>query len=345
MSVKIIVDRAGFDDFYGVFNTDKILDKEEIEKLFDKPSYQKMVELFGADVKFTEKAEFGKEVDFTKKEPWVALFYEAYKLYLNGSQMGEDADPVERNIINAVLWALNNLDKLNENVDELIKIINRAQFVEKALNYLPTIEADVHLKIGLYIFMNNACVEDDEMLLDVSFASKLDENELNDLLAHEMHHYLKQQIKGIYKSPKEGYKDITNSLFMLENEGTADMCSFEGLSSVYELLGFAEKGVMKDVLTNSTAYLKQFSNMLKNKLISNDDSINLTNFLLTNQIMHPLGYTMASKIESVLGIEELRNCVGRPLEFLLKYQEAINKTSGEKIFGSETIAKLKEIYE
>ena len=67
MSVKIIVDRAGFDYFYGVFNTDKILDKEEIEKLFDKPSYQKMVELFGADVKFTEKAEFGKEVDLPKR--------------------------------------------------------------------------------------------------------------------------------------------------------------------------------------------------------------------------------------------------------------------------------------
>ena len=30
-----------------------------------------MVEPFGADVKFTEKAEFGKEIDFYQKEPWV----------------------------------------------------------------------------------------------------------------------------------------------------------------------------------------------------------------------------------------------------------------------------------
>jgi len=48
-----------------------------------------MVKFFGADAKFTEKEEFGKEVNFTKKEPWVALFYEAYKLHLNPLQMTE----------------------------------------------------------------------------------------------------------------------------------------------------------------------------------------------------------------------------------------------------------------
>jgi len=31
----------------------------------------KVVELFGADVNFTEKAEFGKEIGFYQKEPWV----------------------------------------------------------------------------------------------------------------------------------------------------------------------------------------------------------------------------------------------------------------------------------
>ena len=71
MSVKITVDSTGFDDFYGFFNTERTLSKDDVDKLFDKQSYQKMVEPFGADVKFTEKAEFGKEVGFYQKEPWV----------------------------------------------------------------------------------------------------------------------------------------------------------------------------------------------------------------------------------------------------------------------------------
>jgi hypothetical protein len=36
MSVKIIVDRAGFDDFYGLFNTERVLSKGDIDKFFDK---------------------------------------------------------------------------------------------------------------------------------------------------------------------------------------------------------------------------------------------------------------------------------------------------------------------
>jgi len=33
-----------------------------------------------------------------------------------------------------------------------------------------------------------------------------------------------------------------------KNEGIADMCSFEGLSFIYEWLGFTEKGFMRLVL-------------------------------------------------------------------------------------------------
>jgi len=40
MSVKITVDSTGFDDFYGFFNTERTLSKDDVDKLFDKPSYQ-----------------------------------------------------------------------------------------------------------------------------------------------------------------------------------------------------------------------------------------------------------------------------------------------------------------
>gem|GEM_PF-2363780 len=71
----------------------------------------------------------------------------------------------------------------------------------------------------------------------------------------------------------------------------------------------------------------------------------LGDILPDNFYLPSLGYSIASKIEKVFGIEELRNCVGNPLQFLVKYEEALYQSSHEGIFDEELIERLEEIYE
>ncbi|MTI65894.1 MAG: hypothetical protein FH753_04750 [Firmicutes bacterium] len=217
MKVKINLETKGFKCFYDLFNTKIILEKKDVGKLFDTPSYEKMIDLFGHNVGLTEK------------EQWIDLFYKAYKLYLSKNENSEE-DPVKKSVVESVLWALNNFEYLNKHVDRIEEIISREDFMKNTLKYLPKINYDIEINIALYIFMYNACVEKGVVVLDASFATLLSDSQLNALLSHELHHYLKDNCQ----KPKEGYEEITNALFALENEGMADMCSFEDICFIYE---------------------------------------------------------------------------------------------------------------
>src|SRR5690606_18913207 len=100
--------------------------------------------------------------------------------------------------------------------------------INRALRYLPKIEGNIELNFYYYIFMYNACVEENIVLLDLPFAKKLNEVQLTALLAHEMHHYLKDYL-NLSEYSKNAFNDVTLTLWALENEGIADMCSFESL--------------------------------------------------------------------------------------------------------------------
>ncbi|NBI05408.1 DUF5700 domain-containing putative Zn-dependent protease [Senegalia massiliensis] len=328
MKVSINFKTDGVIDFYNIFNTKNILKKKDIVNLFDKYSYEKLLELFG------------KNVDLIEKDQWINLFHKAYILYLNNSKENVEENPVKSSIIQSVLWTLNNIENLNKNVDRIEKIINRQAFIKETLKYLPNINSDIEINIELYVFMYNACVEKSVVLLDVSFATLLTEDQLNALLSHELHHYLKENCQ----KPKKGYNEVGKALFALENEGIADMCSFKDICFIYEYFGFMEKGILKDCLENPDRYMREFIKLLRDKLILNKD-IKLNNFLMTNQIVHPLGYSIAKYIENTFGIDELRNCAGKPLNFLLKYNDAVKKNLHKELLDQETIQKLKEIYD
>ncbi|MTI65893.1 MAG: hypothetical protein FH753_04745 [Firmicutes bacterium] len=83
--------------------------------------------------------------------------------------------------------------------------------------------------------------------------------------------------------------------------------------------------------------------MLRDRLVLNKD-IKLNSFLMRNQIVHPLGYSIGKHIEDMFGIDELRNCAGKPLEFLLKYNDALKKDINEELLDEEMKEKLNNIY-
>jgi len=67
---------------------------------------------------------------------------------------------------------------------------------------------------------------------------------------------------------------------------------------------------------NVTKYTRDYFEMVKAKLDQREPSLQLHQYLMANQIVHPLGYSMACEIENTLGHEELLSCVGKPVEFV-----------------------------
>ena len=330
MEITINQNKEGINEFIKVFKTNSIVEKLQIEELFNTKAYKKLVALFGKNIGLSEKAQ------------WIDLFYEAYNLHIKAqSYSGEDVS--KKNIIAPVIWAIKNVDELDSYTNKIMNIINGKEYIRKALKYLPSIDCDVEININYYIFMYNAAVEENQILIDIAFANELNSVQLNDLLAHEIHHYLKGCI-NIYKEPKEGYDDLTLTLRALENEGTADMCSFEGLNYIYEHFGWMEKGQLEKVLSSFNEYIEMLNDRFQEKLINNNKSISLYSFIMNNQIVHPLGYKMASEIKNYLGIEALRQTVGKPVQFLLSFNDAFEESTGKRAFDHRVIEKLRLLY-
>lgn len=331
MNISINHNIDGVKDFIEVFKTYPSISKTGIELLLNTKSYEKLISLFGKNIGLAEKTQ------------WEEIFYDAYKLSLEDKQYA-GSDIIKKNIIEPIIWAIKNISELYKYTEKIERIVEKKEFIRKALKYLPTINCDIEINFNYYIFMNNAAVENNQILIDVGFANQLSEVQLNDLLAHEIHHYLKDYL-NIYKQPQNSYNDITLSLFTLENEGIADMCNFESQKYIYEKFGWMEKGLLMDILKNSNKYINQLNNILKIKLVENNDHVNIYEFLMQNQIVHPLGYKMASTIEEYLGLDELRDCVGNPLKFILKFNKAYEIENSKKAFGNEVIEKLCFIYD
>jgi len=330
MEITINQNKQGIEEFIKVFKTNSIVEKLKIEELFNTKAYKKLVALFGKNIGLSEKSQ------------WVDLFYEAYNLNLiSQNYFGEDV--IKKNIISPVIWAINNVDELDSYTNKIMNIINGREYIRKALKYLPSIDCDVKININYYIFMYNAAVEENEILMDIAFANELNSFQLNDLLAHEIHHYLKGYI-DIDGEPKDGYDDLTSTLRALENEGTADMCSFDGLNYIYEHFGWMEKGQLEKVLSNFNDYIEMLNQSFKDKLINNNNSISLYSFIMNDQIVHPLGYKMASEIKSYLGIEALKQTVGKPVQFLLSFNDAFEESTGKRAFDHRVIEKLRLLY-
>jgi len=334
MEIKLSIDTSGLESFNKIFNFSETISRERIDQLFDTPMYIQFVYDFGENIK-----------ELAQKDTWVDLFWEAYRLFESGSVNVTEEDPYKRNIIASVLWALEHREILPERTEWLIANINGRRYLEKSLQYLPTSNSDINIKVNLLMFMNNAFVQNGQIYVDVAFASQLTDEQFDDLLAHEMHHFLKDYSGCQYPRAKQGYEDLAFSLFALENEGIADMCSFEGLSFIYEWLGFTEKGFMKVVLGNVTKYLRDYFEMVKTKLDQKESPLQLHQYLMENQIVHPLGYSMASEIENTLGHGELLSCVGKPIEFARKYVEAVSKNTGEILLDDDTFSGLENIYQ
>lgn len=158
------------------------------------------------------------------------------------------------------------------------------------------------------------------------------------------YYYLQNYLDIREGQPKEEYLDVIRPLRKLVSEGIADMCNFKSLIYIYEGFGWMKKGSLNNTLSNVEKYTNDLANLLSDRIVNKSTNVNINNFIYNNNNIHPIGYTMAIEIENVLGINELRACVGKPIRFIEKFNEAFQIKNNKKIFSETLLENLYKIY-
>jgi hypothetical protein len=179
-----------------------------------------------------------------------------------------------------------------------------------------------------------------EATYDVTLAYALGLENTKGMIAHELHHMARNEKYGSWTELK-GLKFI---LTTLEAEGIADMV-FSIHSSTLDCQELPIVQMMmqsKEAYTRVDEILRGFDELVSNAY-PREPSKNKLYRLFTKNAYHPVGHTMARRIEDCLGRDQLINALGKPLEFFEAHQRsAIN--SGGHIFSENASRAFRETF-
>lgn len=304
MKINIIHDRRCIDEFIRIFKQTSFNTKASIDELLNSPAYQMLIK------------DIGENFDLATTSQWSELVYQA----VGDCMISDDVSFFNKLVISSIQTALANIETLNQKTEELIQFIEKQSFIEKAKYYLPECEQEATVTIVYSIFMKNAAVENQKVYLDIPFTYLLTEPQLNDFLAHEFHHYLKDACQVCY--PNYNYlPNLMHFLKILENEGVANLCNFASLESIYRILGIDYGASMAERIKTIDKDFDYFFDLLKAQLAHPQTSISFQDEFVTTFTYIPMSYIMAKTIIDQFGVAHLRTLIGNPIAFLKSFME------------------------
>ncbi len=297
MNIIVKQNRDGIDKFIKTF---KGLETPDIYELLRSEQYDFFIKNAGEN--------------FLKPETrdWYDIFSSAYKTFMYKKKIPTE-DFFEGLIYKSIQNGLYDLDELSKATNNIINILKDKKFIHKSLKFLPKIDEEIVIDVRYLVFAQNAVQEGDVIFIDVPFFSQLNEEELNDIMAHEAHHFLKKYIKTYYYGNSR-YPRTNHFIKTLENEGVANLCNYTSLDRMYHMLGIFEGRSVIEELQKVDEYLIKFFSSLINNIGEKKDS-NYQEFLYDFSYI-PMSYFMADKIQKILGVNVLINKVGNPYLFI-----------------------------
>lgn len=329
-SMEVKIDDTGIIEFINCVN-EKSFTKEKIAQLFECTGYRRLVDIGGANI------------GVNSNEEWINIFYEALNFSNDKIESLSNEclnDFLKYNIYKTVNSAARSINKLKISADKIISEINSKAFIDVTRQFIKDRENLNEITINLVVFMDNCFAIGDQMILDVQFLGKVDNETIRTILAHELHHMLREKFVIDYKFDTK-YRDISRILHWLESEGIADMCSLHITGKKYEDLGFIEKGDMEFMFNNVDSYLSKINDMFFDILNDKPYDKKFYNRFVRRSAYHPVGNTMARRIKDILGVEVLKECVGDKLRFLLEYQRASKQAENIFSFNIDVIEGIK----
>lgn len=326
MEISLTHDYSCINDFIDSFKDKPKVSESDIISFISKSTYQTLINDIGMNFSLYD----GKD--------WIEIFNLSYKYFESDSFLKSKDFFVDLAIM-SIIDAFKNIDNLLDCTKEIIQILDEKEFIEKAKYYLPSLSKEVNVTVVYSVFMRNAVVENNKIYIDIPFAKLLSTSQLNDLLSHELHHYLKEfcDSKIIYN---KNSNSIENFLRMLENEGIANLCNFKSIYPIYKLLGLKVNDCIDTELEKVDEYMISFLNLLEKNLVIDNFDISFDNEFIHSLKYIVMSYHMAKTILGICGIEVLRGLVGKPIPFFVKYLDCSNLNLNNRYLSEKSISKL-----
>lgn len=326
MSIIVKHDYSCINDFIDTFKDKPTISETDIINFVSKPSYQALIK------------DIGRNFSLDSSKDWIEIFNFSYNSFASNSLLKSKGFFVDLAMM-SIIDAFKDIDNLLNYTKEVIGILDEKEFVERAKYYLPSLNKDVSVTVVYSVFMRNAVVENNKIYIDIPFTQLLSKSQLNDLLSHELHHYLKE-----FCVPKIVYSKNSNSiesfLRMLENEGVANLCNLESIYPIYRLLGLNVSACIDSELAKVDEYMISFLKLLERNLASTNVAVSFKDKFIENLKYIVMSYHMANTILDLCGIEVLRSLVGNPIPFFIKYLDCSNLNLNNKYLSEKSISKL-----
>lgn len=225
-------------------------------------------------------------------------------------------------------WVKNSIGKFENIREKMSAIFNPCEISDISMQYLPPMGCITPPPVAVVIFALDARGYE-PIVLDMSTLDVFGEESWTLLLAHEFHHYYRNQLVmqntanpnpveaevfwALNQLHLEGVADQINMPYLLENEPSD--ATLGKLKEKYEML-----------LEEAPAQLAKFDTIILS--IASGDQVEPSE--LKREIRgalpmagHPAGYHMANVIKNVFGKERLIAHVADPFAFLDDYQKAL----------------------
>jgi len=200
-----------------------------------------------------------------------------------------------------------------------------AALTAAAQSFLPTTKFDPP-RVALLVFSPDGRGYD-PIVIDVSLAELLPGNGLELMVAHEFHHFYRNQLKqGWPEDPTDKDGVLLWALDQLQGEGIADQINVPGFLD-YEgdgpLAGARDryKALLARAPESLAAFDMTVQKIAAGKITTEEEAQQAVRMALPMSA-HPTGYYMANVIIQALGKERLIKHVADPFQFIRDYNEA-----------------------
>lgn len=327
-----VFDFSGVEQFMNIssiLEDDREPSPEEWNKLFNTPGYQVLTE-----------GEFKKEffVEYFK-----LVFMPSKSDELEKALRQEEGQAFHTKFLQHYVQAKEMRKEIQQQTNKLKTqaptIIENAS--NEASKYLPPMEKEDFIPISFVIFANDARGYT-PVVIDVLFSIELDDM-LHILLAHELHHYYRNQILAIDRQEvSKEHMDIIWVLDQIHCEGVADQIDKRKLVSSEEgpLHFFSDQ--WEEMVENAPEYINTMDELFNDLANLQKDKNEVGQQMREKLPMsgHPIGFYMTNIIIEQLGKDILIEVTANPFAFFRLYNNAAKIKADNTPYFSEKTMKI-----
>ena len=328
---KINFDFSGAEKFYELCKN-KNVDSIHIEELLALKSYKYLLAYL--------KSNWGKHysINLYRNMLQVCFMPKKYKIL--------DKYTDDKWILRYLLKLKQNPEIIRDYISTVKSNLKEDEILKRTKRYLPENITENQINVYFILGVNQGCASEDGVFIDSYYDITVDKvnKYLIPWIAHESHHFFRSQFNELYNDLETQHPNLFQAFYWLETEGLAEMAGNIHKNLPYFINSNENKN---DIYRNFNTYILQLNRELKDYFANSSDGKKLLAVLnppdLQNRY-HEVGHLMAYYIEEVFGKEVLIDQIGKPLDFVLKYNEAaikLNNYDGIPGFDTDVILNLK----